>query len=74
MKHFEQGDTAYFIASSRIIKEVEVVRNTGGFVTIRFENGNCGPAGTRVRENKLYHTKEEAEAVVKQHQDLMNKR
>lgn len=37
--------------------------------TIRFEDGNCGTSGTRVRESKLYRTEEEAKKVVQQHQN-----
>ena len=70
LKQFNPGEVAYFIASNRIVKEAKVIRNAGGFVTIRFDEGNCGPSGTRVRESKLYRTKEEAEAVVKKHQDM----
>lgn len=66
MKQFNPGDIAYFIASNRIVKEAKVIRNAGGFVTIKFQEGNCGPAGTRVRESKLYPTKEEAEQIIKQ--------
>ena len=71
MKQFNLGDIVYFIASNRIVKEAKVIRNAGGFVTIKFDEGNCGPSGTRVRESKLYRTKEEAEAVAKQHQNLL---
>ena len=71
LKQFNPGEIVYFIASNRIVKEAKVIRNAGGFVTIKFDEGNCGPSGTRVRESKLYHTKEEAEAVVKQHQSLL---
>lgn len=71
LKQFNPGEIAYFIASNRIVKEAKVIRNAGGFVTIKFDEGNCGPSGTRVRESKLYHTKEEAEMVVKQYQNLL---
>lgn len=71
MKQFNPGDIVYFIASNRIVKEARVIRNAGGFVTIKFDEGNCGPAGTRVRESKLYFTKEDAEAIVKKHQDIL---
>ena len=70
MKQFNEGDIVYFV-SSIIIKKTTVIRNTSGFCTIRFEDGNCGPSGTRVRESKLYHTKEEAEVVVKKHQTML---
>lgn len=71
MKQFNPGDIVYFIASNRIVKEAKVIRNAGGFVTIKFDEGNCGLSGTRVRESKLYHTKEEAEVIVKKHQDML---
>ena len=71
MKQFNPGDIVYFIASNRIVKKARVIRNAGGFVTIKFDEGNCGPAGTRVRESKLYSTKEDAEAIVKKHQDIL---
>ena len=71
MAKFHKGDVVYFVSSSIFIKKATVIRNAGGFCTIRFEDGNCGPSGTRVRESKLYHTKEEAEAVVKQYQNLL---
>lgn len=68
MKQFNEGDVVYFVSSSIFIKKATVVRNAGGFCTIRFEDGNCGTSGTRVRESKLYRT-EEAKKVVQQHQD-----
>ena len=71
MKQFNPGDIVYFIASNRIVKEAKVIRNTGGFTTIKFDQCNCSPSGTHVRESKLYHTKEEAGAVVKKHQDML---
>ena len=68
MKRFNEGDVVYFSSSSVFIKKATVIRNAGGFCTIRFEDGNCGTSGTRVRENKLYRT-EEAKKVVQQHQN-----
>ena len=70
MKQFNLGDIVYFIASNRIVKEAKVIRNAG-FVMIKFDEGNCRPSGTRVRESKLYHTKEEVEAVVKKYKDML---
>lgn len=69
MKQFNEGDVVYFVASSIFIKKATVIRNAGGFCTIRFEGGNCGTSGTRVRESKLYRTEEEAKKVVEQHQN-----
>lgn len=69
MKQFNEGDVVYFVSSSIFIKKATVIRNSGGFCTIRFSNGNCGTSGTRVRESKLYRTEEEAKKVVEQYQN-----
>ena len=69
LKRFNEGDVVYFISSSVFIKKATVIRNAGGFCTIRFSDGNCGTSGTRVRESKLYRTEEEAKKVVEQHQN-----
>lgn len=69
MKQFNEGDVVYFVSSSIFIKKATVIRDSGGFCTIRFSNGNCGTSGTRVRESKLYRTEEEAKKVVEQHQN-----
>ena len=74
MKQFNEGYVVYFVSSSIFIKKATVVRNAGGFCTIRFEDGNCGTSGTRVRESKLYRTEEEAKKVVQQHQDANKRR
>ncbi len=65
MNRFKPGDIVYLIGNSHFIEEATVVMTISGFVTIRFvERGG----GTRVRENRLYATREEAEAVVAQNQ------
>lgn len=65
MNRFNLGDTVYFIANGYHI------RNGSGFCTIKF-NDNETPAGTRVRESKLFQTKQEAEVVVeKTHNTLL---
>ena len=69
LKRFNEGDVVYFISSSVFIKKTTVIRNAGGFCTIRFSDGDCGTSGTRVRESKLYHTEEEAELLQNQIDD-----
>ena len=69
LKQFNEGDVVYFISSSVFIKKATVIRNAGGFCTIRFSDGNCGTSGTRVRKSKLYHTEEEAELLQNQIDD-----
>ena len=61
-KKYKPGDTVYLISSARFIEEATVVMTVSGFVTIRFTNRG---GGTRVRENRLYATREEAEAAIK---------
>lgn len=75
MKKFNEGDIVYFIASSIFVKEAKVIHSACGFVTIKFDtnNGNDGPSGTRVRESKVYKTKEEAEKIAKQNALLHKK-
>lgn len=65
-KHFNVGDTVYFISSSVFVKKATGIRAAAGFVTIKFDtnNGNDGPSGIRVRESKVYHTEKEADEVV----------
>ena len=58
---FKPGDTVYLISSARFIEEATVVMTISGFVTIRFTQRG---GGTRVRENRLYATREEAEAAI----------
>ncbi len=63
---FKPGETVYLIGNTHFIEEAVVVMTVSGFVTIRFtERGG----GTRVRENRLYRTKAEAEAVVKKNKN-----
>ena len=66
-KKYKPGDTVYLISSARFIEEATVVMTVSGFVTIRFTECN---GGTRVRENRLYRTRAEAEAVVKKNKGM----
>ena len=52
------GDTVYFVESQRIIREVKIIKCGGGFYTMKFADGS---GGIRLRENRLFGTKEEAE-------------
>jgi len=59
---FKAGETVYLVSNSHFIEEANVVMTISGFVTIRFTQRG---GGTRVRENRLYSTREEAEASIK---------
>lgn len=58
---YNPGDPAFIVESSRFIREVAIVKFAGGLYTIRFKDGN---GGIKVRENRLFHTKAEAEATI----------
>lgn len=51
------GDTAYIVESNRLVREVTIVRCSGGMYLIRFSDGG----GIQVKEHRLFATKELAE-------------
>lgn len=59
---FKEKQIVYMIASANQIKEMVVVRYSGGFYTLRYRFTD---GGIRVRESRLYATKEEAEKNLK---------
>ena len=58
---YEVGSKAYIIESGRIVREVTIIRRSGNFYIIRF---NDGRGGIQVRSTRLYATREEAEALL----------
>ena len=55
----KMGDTAYLVHSNRFVREVTVTRVDGyGMCSVRFADA---AGGIRVRINRLFQTKEEAE-------------
>lgn len=63
MNKYNVNDIVFFISNGYRVREATVIRTGGGFCTIKF-NDNETPAGTRVRESKLFKTKKEAGIVV----------
>lgn len=62
---FKAGDTAYIVANGMEVLEVKIVAISGGFYTTRLPSGG----GIRLRESRLFPTKEAAEATTpKKHQ------
>ena len=57
---FNTRDKAYFVESNCRVREVQIINNAGGMYLIRFDNGG----GIRVKEHRLYTTKEEADAIL----------
>ncbi|HIU14391.1 MAG TPA: hypothetical protein IAD15_10040 [Candidatus Fimiplasma intestinipullorum] len=60
MQKYQIGELAYIIESTIHVTQVKILKYVGGYYTVRFSNGG----GIRVRENRLYKTKEEAEQIV----------
>lgn len=61
MGKFKAGCKAFIVESSIFVKEVYVVKSSGGFCLIRYANGD---GGYRVRESRLFATEEEAKASI----------
>lgn len=53
----KQGDFVYFIENNIAIKQVQVMKQSGGLVTIKFQNGGA----IKVHRSRLYELKEDAE-------------
>lgn len=55
---YKSGDKAFIIESKRFIREVEILKYSGGLYTLRFTDSG---GGIKLRENRLFPTKDEAE-------------
>ena len=62
MSRFKPGSTAYIVESNRFIREVEVKSFSGGLYLLIFKDTG---GGVKLRENRLFATKEGAEASIK---------
>ncbi len=58
MARFKAGDIAYILESNRSVREVTIVRCSGGMYLIRF---NDTSGGIQVKEHRLFETEELAE-------------
>ena len=61
MGRFKAGGKAFIVESSIFVKEVYVVKSSGGFCLIRYAHGD---GWYRVRESRLFSTEEEAKASI----------
>lgn len=52
------GDTAYIVESNRIIREVKIIRCSGGIFLVKFPDTG---GGIQVKRHRLFATREEAE-------------
>lgn len=55
---YKAGETAYIVESNRYVREVTIVRYSGGMYLIRFTDTG---GGIQVKEHRLFATKELAE-------------
>lgn len=62
MLKFKPGDTAYIIENNLNITKVQIRSFSGGFYLLRLSTTG---GGTRLREDRLFATKEEAEEELK---------
>ena len=60
MNNYNKGDLVWIIESTIFVKEVEIINLKYDFASIRFLDTN---GGMRVRINRLYKTKEEAQRI-----------
>ena len=56
------GDIAYLVESNRFVREVQIVRYSGGLYLVRFSDSG---GGIQVRENRLFPTQELAKYSIK---------
>lgn len=54
---FEEGSHAYIVENGRNIRETTIVRRSGEFYIVRFND----KGGVKLRGSRLYATQEEAE-------------
>ena len=57
---YETGTEVFFIESNRIIRKATVVRRSGDFYILRFDEGG----GIQLREGRIFLTREQAEATL----------
>ncbi len=58
---YKVGAQVFFIESNYKITEELVVNRTGEFYVVRYQNGN---GGLRLRETRLFPSREEAEKII----------
>ncbi len=55
-----EGSVAYIVESNRIIREVKIVRCSGGIFLVRFPD----TGGIQVKRHRLFATREEAKSSI----------
>ena len=60
---YRAGEKVYLINEAHVVEEATVVMTISGFVTVRFTEREWGE---RVRENRLFRSRQEAESALEE--------
>ena len=66
----KKGDRCYIVENGQRAQEVEIIRYSGGFYTVRFSGRRTA---LRVRAERLYKTAEMAEEHINRKEDMSAK-
>lgn len=66
MMKYTEGSTAYLVANNLFVKRVIVAKATSDFYTVSFYDDLNVHGAIRVRHNRLYASKKEAEAAIEE--------
>lgn len=65
----KKGDRCYILENGRRAQEVEIVRYSGGFYTVRFVSNH--KTALRVRADRLYKTAESVAEQINKEEDIL---
>lgn len=65
---FEMSETKYFVRNNIEVVEVKILKEQGSFVVIQLP---CSEGAIRVRNTKLYNTKEDAEKTLPKKEKIL---
>lgn len=58
---YAKNDVVYLVESNKYVREVQIIRYSGGLYTIQLRKG---AGGIKVRESRLFPSRQEAEATI----------
>lgn len=58
---YAKNDVVYLVESNKFVREVQIIRYSGGLYTVQFRKG---AGGIKVRESRLFASRQEAEAAI----------
>ena len=63
VQRFKPGDTAYIVENTRFVRKGTIIKRLGELYVFRFSDSF---GGIKVRESRLFQSKEEADASVRE--------